>query len=91
MSILLLISLYLSLGYGISITNVNPGPVKTEFLSRVETNKNMIQAAEAAGTTLTKSPWRDIPDNSGYLQYMTDRMVAFLNQRTNAKGKWLQW
>jgi short-subunit dehydrogenase len=76
----------LYLGYGISVTNVNPGPVKTEFITRVETNKKMEQAAAAAGTTLTKSPWREVADGSGYLRYITDRMVAFLNQRTNAEG-----
>lgn len=68
------------------MTNVNPGPVKTDFLERVEANKKMEQAAAAAGTTLTKSPWREVVDSSGYLRYITDRMVAFLNQRTNAKG-----
>jgi len=61
--------------------------VKTEFITRVETKHQMEKAAAAAGTTLTTSPWREITDSTGYLHYITNRMVAFLNQRTNAKGK----
>ncbi len=64
---------YTAAGFGISVTNVNPGPVKTEFLSRVER------------ATAVK-PSRDVVDPTYYLQYITSRMVELLGQRTNAKG-----
>lgn len=70
---------YTAAAYGISITNINPGPVKTDFLNRVETTAKELSLND-------KNNYKKVIDNTGYLHYMTNRMVELLNQRTNTKG-----
>ena len=62
---------YSLFGYGISITNVNAGPVRTDFV------KNMRNKGGSG------SRFREVIDSTGYLKYITERMSAFLNTRIN--------
>ena len=64
---------YSLFGYGIAITNVNAGPVKSAFTKNVMKNK-------------VEHEDRKHVDSTGYLEYLTKRMFSLLEARIDADG-----